>query len=198
MLLEKNNALLSTRKISFIGVMTALCVSTNYLMIGLVNIKLMDLFVFVSGCVMGVYAGVSVGVLTWLVYGTLNPLGFNLPTLFATCVGESFYGIAGGLFGKYLYVERSFYFSIIDKKVFWETSIKFGMAGFLLTFAYDMFTNLVTSFVFNIPLTPYIAMGIPFTVAHEISNFLFFFFGGNILVNAVMKIMLKEVRIDER
>ena len=195
---KNNNHLLPTRKISFIGVMTALCVSTNYLMIGLVNVKLMDLFVFVSGCVMGIPVGVSIGVLTWLVYGTLNPLGFNIPTLVATCVGESFYGIAGGLFRRYLRNEPHPYSSMLGEKGFWETNIKFGMAGFFLTFAYDMFTNLVTSFVFDIPLIPYIVMGIPFTAIHEVSNFLFFFFGGNILVNAVTKITLKEVSINER
>jgi len=193
---NKNN-LFSTRKIGFVGVMTALCVSTNYLMIGLVNVKLMDLFVFVSGCVMGIPAGISIGVLTWLVYGVLNPLGFNIPTLFATCVGESFYGIAGGLFRKHLLDEQYFYSSILSEKGFWVTNIKFGIVGFFSTFAYDMFTNIVTSFVFDIPFIPYIVMGIPFTVTHEVSNFLFFFFGGNILVNAITKITLKEVSINE-
>jgi len=196
MLIGKNN-LSSTRKISFIGMLTALCVSTNYLMIGLVNVKLMDLLVFVSGCVMGIPAGVSIGVLTWLVYGTLNPLGFNIPTLAATCIGESFYGIAGGLLRRHLHDELHLHSSILSEKSFWITNIKFGMTGFFSTFAYDMFTNLVTSFVFDIPLIPYIVMGIPFTATHEVSNFLFFFFGGNVLVNAVTKIMSKEVSINE-
>jgi len=181
----------SPRKISFIAVMTALSVSTNYLMIGLVNVKIMDLLVFVAGCVMGTSAGISVGVLTWLVYGTLNPYGFDLSTLIVTCIGESFYGFAGGLFGRHLYEEQTFSPSILTREVFWKANIKFGVAGFLLTFAYDMFTNVVTSFVFNIPLIPYIVSGIPFTALHEISNFLFFFFGGNVLANALIKKMFR-------
>jgi len=194
MIIEEKNRFLSTRKVSFIGIMTALCISTNYLMIGLVNVKLMDLLVFVSGYVGGISAGVSVGILTWLVYGTINPYGFNIPTLIATCVGESFYGITGGLLGKSLREDRSFRSLKLTKKGFWETSIKFGIAGFISTFMYDMFTNLITSLVFDIPLIPYIAMGIVFTTIHEVSNFLFFFFGGDVLVNAVMKIMVREVK----
>ena len=192
---DKNIRFLPTRKVSFIGVMTALCISTNYLMIGLVNVKLMDLLVFVSGYIMGASVGASVGVLTWLVYGTLNPFGFNIPTLIATCVGESFYGIIGGLLGKSQRKKSSFPPSMsLTEKSFWKTNIKFGIAGFISTFTYDMFTNLITSLVFDIPLILYIAMGIVFTTIHEISNFLFFFFGCNILVNAIMKIMLREVK----
>jgi uncharacterized membrane protein len=65
-----------------------------------VNVKFMDLIVFVSGVVFGPLMGASVGVLTWLVYGTLNPYGFSLPILLATCTGESIYGIIGGMLGS--------------------------------------------------------------------------------------------------
>ncbi|MEM3041812.1 MAG: hypothetical protein QXG97_07320, partial [Nitrososphaerota archaeon] len=179
---------MSTRLLSFIGVMTALCVGTNYLLIGLLNVKFMDLFVFVSGYLTGSLSGALVGILTWLVYGTLNPYGFNLPTLIATCIGESIYGIAGGLCAKF---GLSASFDRLTEKKFWENNLKMGIIGFILTFIYDLFTNIVTGVVFEVPLLLYIVAGIPFAVAHEVSNFFFFFLGGSILVNAIQKVALK-------
>jgi hypothetical protein len=59
--------------------MTAACLSTNYLLIGVTNVKFMDLIVFVSGIVFGPFVGASIGVLTWLVYRYPEPLRL-LPT----------------------------------------------------------------------------------------------------------------------
>jgi len=85
---------------SVIAVMTAACIVSNYLLIGVFNVKLMDLIVFSSGFLFGPSVGASVGILTWLVYGTLNPYGFSLPVLVATSLMESVYGIVGGIIGK--------------------------------------------------------------------------------------------------
>jgi len=184
-----------TRKISFIGVMTALCISSNYLMVGLTNIKFMDLFVFISGYTMGIFAGVSVGILTWLVYGTFNPYGFNLPTLIATCTGESLYGLLGGIYAKFgPSVSPTSFPSVratVAREDFWASNLKLGVIGFLLTFIYDLFTNVVTSQVFEIPLVPYLIAGTPFAVAHEVSNFLFFFFAGNALIGAIQTLTFR-------
>lgn len=179
---------ISTRELSFIGVMTALSISTNYLLMGLLNVKFMDLFVFVSGYLMGSLSGALVGILTWLVYGTLNPYGFNLPTLIATCIGESIYGLVGGLCTKFGLNVSS---RALTGRKFWENNLKMGIIGFLLTFIYDLFTNIVTGIVFEIPLLLYIIAGIPFAVAHEVSNFFFFFLGGSVLVNAIQKVAFK-------
>src|SRR5712691_7455618 len=54
---------------------TALAIATDYAMLPLANIKLMDSIVFVSALAFGLGVGVSVGTLTWLVYGSVNPLG---------------------------------------------------------------------------------------------------------------------------
>ena len=186
---------LYTRKISFIGVMTALCISSNYLMVGLVNIKIMDLLVFISGYVMGIFSGVSVGVLSWLVYGTINPYGFNLPTLIATCTGESVYGLVGGIYAKFGSngnpVSSPRMRATVTGEDFWVSNFKLGILGFFLTFIYDLFTNIVTGIVFEIPLLLYIMTGIPFAVVHEVSNFLFFFFAGNALIGAIQRLTFR-------
>jgi len=184
-----SNMNLSPEKISFIVIMTSLCVSTNYLLLIIPNVKLMDLFVFISGYIMGSFSGALVGVLTWLVYGTINPYGFNMPTLIATCIGESLYGIVGGLcerFGLRVGSERFH----IGSRSFWNVNLRLGIIGFLLTFIYDLFTNLVTAIVFEVPLFTCIVAGVPFTVTHEVSNFLLFFLAGSSLINAIRKIKL--------
>jgi len=173
------------KKISFIGIMTALCIVTNYMLIGVPNVKFMDLFVFVSGYTMGMLSGALVGVLTWLVYGTLNPYGFNLPTLAATCTGESIYGIMGGVLSGRLYLKTDrlrFY------KGFWEGNLILGVIGFLLTFIYDLFTNIVTALFFEIPLIACLVAGIPFALIHEASNFIIFFLLGNVMINTTQKL----------
>ena len=181
------NRKISTRKISFIGIMTSLCISTNYLLLWIPNVKFMDLFVFISGYTMGGVSGALVGVLSWLVYGTINPYGFNLPTLIATCIGESLYGIAGGLSEK-LGLRISFGQSHVKERKFWKESLGLGIIGFLLTFIYDLFTNIVTAIIFEIPLFVWIVAGIPFAIIHESSNFLLFFLVGGLLINTIRKI----------
>ncbi|RJS91232.1 hypothetical protein CW705_04175 [Candidatus Bathyarchaeota archaeon] len=179
----------SIKKLSFIVIMTSLCISTNYLMIGIPNVKFMDLFVFLSGYTMGSLSGALVGVLTWLVYGTINPYGFNLPTLIATCIGESLYGVFGGFSERLGLKASSESFNANDGR-FWREKLLFGIIGFLLTFIYDLFTNVVTAMVFGIPLLACIAAGIPFTLVHEVSNFLLFFLLGNLLANTIQKMLV--------
>jgi hypothetical protein len=127
-----------------IAVLTAACIASNYMLIGVVNVKFMDLIVFVAGFAFGPLTGASVGVLTWLIYGTLNPYGFSLPILVATSLGESLYGIVGGLLGGR---NRS----IIGEG--FSTNVKFAIIGFLLTFTYDIATNVVSAISVGIPLT---------------------------------------------
>ena len=174
---------LSTRELGFVGVMTALCVASNYLMLSIVNVKFMDLFVFVSGYVMGPFVGILVGIFTWLVYGTLNPYGFSLPILFATIAGESLYGLVGGLASQ-LQLQESRISSISNVR-FWVSNVKFGTLGFLLTFVYDLFTNAISGLLAGLPIIVAIIVGVPFALAHEVSNFLFFFFGASLTINAI-------------
>lgn len=180
---------LPTRDLSFVAVMTGLSVTTNYLLLSVPNVKFMDLFVFVSGFVAGPFVGVLVGAFTWLVYGTLNPYGFSLPILFATMVGESLYGLVGGLAGKFgLSVPNGVSVSSGD---FWISNLKFALLGFLITFVYDLFTNVISALVAELPILLTIIVGIPFALAHEVSNLFFFLFGASVTINAVRVFVVK-------
>jgi hypothetical protein len=143
----------------------------------------MDMIVFISGLAFGMTVGATVGVLTWLVYGTLNPYGFSLPILVATCLGEAMYGFIGGLLGKRGFLsEDSSKFSLLTE------GAKFAVIGFLLTFMYDLFTNVISGLVAGIPLFIALASGIPFALVHELSNIVFFFVGVSPLMKGINRI----------
>ena len=103
---------LAIRDISLITVLTALCVGGSYALIGLPNINVIDVVVFVTGFVFGAPIGVATGVLAWFVYGTINPFGFNIPVWLSTMIGETIFGIAGGILGRINYKTSGKNFSV--------------------------------------------------------------------------------------
>ncbi|MBS7638264.1 hypothetical protein KEJ49_05200 [Candidatus Bathyarchaeota archaeon] len=173
----------NARTVGLIAILTATCVATNYLMIGFVNVKFMDLIVFCSGFRFGSLIGGLVGFLTWLVYGTINPYGFSFPILLATSIGESMYGIVGGLLGGLKLPEGG-----VGR--LWFMDARFAFIGFILTFIYDLFTNIVTGLVVGMPLTVVLLAGIPFALLHELSNTVFFFVGASPLLVALRRLTL--------
>jgi len=165
-------------EIALVAVLSATAIATNYLMIGTLNVKLMDLIVFTAGYLMGSVMGAITGGMVWLVYGTLNPFGFSLPVFISTVIGEALYGIAGGFFkgkGSGSGFEP------------WA-----AVAGFLLTFVYDLITSIVSGVTAGVPITLALITGVPFMLAHTVSNTVFFGFGFKPLVNSINKVMRKD------
>ncbi len=95
-----SKTLTPSMRTSLIAALVALSVSSNYALIWIPNVKLMDLLVFVAGFISGPFDGAIVGALSWIVYGFLNPRGWILTILVATTVAEAVYGIAGGFLRK--------------------------------------------------------------------------------------------------
>jgi len=172
------NELTPAKKASTLAVMAAAAIATNYLLIGVINVKFMDLIVFTGGYMYGSGFGATLGVLIWLVYGTLNPFGLNLVTLVATITGEILYGVAGGFLRGDLRVEPG-----------WGPDLRLGVAGFLLTFVYDVFTNMVSAYVAGIPVSVALISGVPFALMHELSNAVFFAVGLPPLLRAIGRTM---------
>jgi len=157
-------------KVVLVGLISALCVVTNYALLPLSNIKLMDTIIFVVGFLFGPSLGISVCVIVWLIYGTLNPYGFAFLTLVSVMLGETIYALAG-----YLVSRRPNAF--LGSTWLSIQNIGFGVVGMVSTLLYDIFTNAVTGWLFygsiiiglltmNFPL--------PLGIIHEVSNFLFF------------------------
>lgn len=168
-----------SRKIATLAILASTALSTNYLLIGFSNVKLMDLIVFVSGFLFGPSFGVSLGLLIWLVYGVLNPYGFSLPILAACMIGEVLYGLSGSL------MARTSEFSYRG----WSMDLRMGIVGFFITFIYDLFTNLVSALTVGIPIQVALISGIPFALIHEVSNAIFFAIGVPSLVSGVKRFL---------
>src|SRR5437867_11726375 len=85
-------------KVALIAVFTALSLGTNYAMIDLWNIKLMDALIFIAAFLFGIRVGLGSAISTWIVYGFSNPSGQADPMLLVFLItGECFYAIAGTL-----------------------------------------------------------------------------------------------------
>ena len=162
-------------KLMIIAVFTALALATNYALIGVQNVKLMDTLVFVAAFFFGLRLGIGVACSIWLVYGFVNPNGVDdLLTLSFLIVGECFYALAG--FG----LRRSLVVGEIERgtKEFQRLSLVFGLVGLVATFAYDALTNF-GSWIFRTGsfYQDFVVgniVGAPFSVAHEASNVIFF------------------------
>ena len=150
-------------KIAITATLVALSIATNYALIGVQNIKPMDFIVFVGGFCFGSIIGASIGVLSWLIYGALNPYGFVPQVWLATMLAESIYGIVGGLLGKNL-GSTNFHEQHLKLSVFFATM------GFLPTLLYDLITNVAYASSFNVPIMAAIFAGAPLTVLHEVAN----------------------------
>jgi hypothetical protein len=165
--------------------------ATNYLLIHIPNVKIMDLLVFTSGFCFGGRVGVSVGVLTWVVYGTLNPYGFDPLIWIATMTSESVYGLFGGALRNRLLVQKA---SL-------PASLALGGVGFLTTFLYDLATNIAGGIGLSLlyfgkiswlVISSYLIAGIPFALIHEISNTLLFSVGAAPLARYVTRLMARS------
>lgn len=172
---------MNTIKISVVATLVALCIATNYALIGVHQIKAMDFIVFIGGFCFGPFAGALIGILTWAVYGTINPYGFIPRVWLATMFSEPIYGVVGGLLGT------SLASSDLDNQRL-RLSILLGTTGFVLTVIYDLVTNIVFASVFNQSIIVAIAWGAPSAVLHELSNATIFAVGSFPMIKAIRKI----------
>ena len=168
----------STVKIALLVVMAAVAIASNYLLIGVVNVKFMDLIVFACGYVLGTSFGGLLGVLIWLVYGSLNPYGFELFMLATTMTMEGLIRVSGGVIRGILVIGENR-----------KPDLRLSVIGFSLTFIYDMVTNIVSALTVGIPIPVAMVTGIPFMLIHELSNAVFFGFGGPPLINSMKKVL---------
>jgi uncharacterized membrane protein len=154
---------MNTLRVSIIATLVALCVATNYALVGVFNVKIMDFIVFIGGFCFGAYAGALIGILSWAVYGVINPYGFVPQVWIATMFSETIYGLLGGLLGKNLALTN-----FNDER--FKLSIFFGTVGFILTLIYDLITNVAFALALGIPIIVAIVSGAPATILHEVSN----------------------------
>ena len=160
--------LVGSRRVAAVSMFTALAVATDYAMLPLANVKLMDSIVFVCALTFGAEAGASVAGLTWLVYGTVNPLGADSASfLILLILSEMVYVLFGCLARRMLNPHQR----VPTRSLLW------GSFGLIATFLYDVNT-IVTPYLVIGQSAPVILLEMPFAapfmLTHELSNFLFF------------------------
>jgi hypothetical protein len=179
-------ALGGSRKVAAVSAFTALAVCTDYAMFPLANVKLMDSIVFISALTFGVGVGASVAALTWLVYGTVNPLGPDSgPFLLLLIASEMVYVAFGYLARRMLSPGEN----VPARSLLWGS---FGLIG---AFLYDMNTILTPNLIIGQSLKVSLAEmlpAIPFMFAHEISDFVFFATVAPLLYIAVRRVALRQ------
>src|SRR2546428_6453512 len=83
-------------KVMITAVFTALALATNYALIGIPYVKVMDTLVFVAALFFGFRLGIGVAASVWLIYGFVNPNGVDTFLMLSfLMVGECFYALAG-------------------------------------------------------------------------------------------------------
>jgi hypothetical protein len=158
---------MKTRDIALVAAFTALAVASDFALVDIPNVKLVDPIVFSVAFVFGLEMGVYVGVLSELVWGTLSPYGFGgyiIPFLVA---GEVIYALAGWAAARVWAGEGP---RVSARNLY------FGAVLALCAFLWDLETNAGTAVLsFWPPLTVQKllateAVGIPFMVSHEVSD----------------------------
>lgn len=150
---------------------TALSVGSDFALSYVPNIpdaKLVDPIVFAVAFAYGFRAGAYVGVLSEIIWGAVNPLGFGGYIIPFLAAGEAVYAAAGWAASKA-----------------WRSgsgapsrNVYFGSLLALCAFLWDLETNAGTALVAFWPGVTWAKVlltegaGIPFMVSHELSDFL--------------------------
>jgi len=142
-------------KLTTIVLMTALAISSGYLLSFLPNVELVLPIIFISGFITGISGGAITGFLTFIIYGYFNPYGPSpIYLLLSQCIGGGISGVFGGIYKR------------LRDNIF-----LCGLFGFFLTFIYDLITTITGFFLFPTKQTffAYIISGIIFYIIHLLS-----------------------------
>jgi len=185
---------MNSKKIAIITILAALSIATNYAMLPFFNIKFMDFIVFVSGFCFGPLVGGFIGITSWAIYGSLNPLGFSLPVWISTMFTEAIFGIAGGLSARFIKLPKH---SSLNKNKM-GTYVLFGAISMVLTLIYDFITNIAYAYAYGINIIVALIVGfVPFGIVHLLSNMILFSVGCVPTINTIAKINGGEKKIHE-
>lgn len=157
-----------SKRVSVISILTATCIGSSYALSALPNVNLMDVLVFVSGYCFGFAIGSTIAVLSWLVYGTINPFGFGGIHIPVVAISEIVYALFGALARRYHILAN-------PNPPSHYLSVSAAVLGFVSTFIYDLFTNIAWAHIWYAgSIATAIVVGIPFAIVHEVSNFAIF------------------------
>jgi len=148
----------SSRKVAIVANMTALALLGNYALVGIPNVELGSVVIFITALVFGGPMGIWTALLTSIIFSSINPWGPFIPQIwFTQMIGWLYIAMVGGLLG--------------GKKPdsYQKRTVMFVVGAFLAT-VFDLVTNIGYSLVYNVPYALAIVLGLPFMIVHVISN----------------------------
>jgi uncharacterized membrane protein len=170
----------SAIKIAKMGILIALAVGLNFVLLAIPNVELISFVVFSSGYLLGTIEGGIVGLLAMFIYSVFNPMGMStLPVLVAQIVSMTLIGISGGLVGRIKWFTQG-------KMV---NFLLIGAIGFFLTLIYDFLTNLAWAYTSG-QILPVLIGGTFLSLVHTISNAVIF----AVLAPVIYKVKRLEVK----
>jgi uncharacterized membrane protein len=154
------------RSAALVAILAATALTGNYALIGLPNVELSSVMVFLSGYLFGIPVGASVGLFAMTIFEFLNPWGPFIPPIGLAVIGCTMLsGILGGAVGS----RRRF-----SKHTGAQWYAGVALLGALFSLFFDLVTNYAYSATFGVPYLVALVMGLPFSAIHVISNLLLF------------------------
>lgn len=176
-------------KIINTALLISLALASDYALIWIPNVKLMDGIVMLTSYAFGLYYGLLSAVSIWIIYGVINPYGFNFLTLLIVISGEIIYAVFGALLRKIFPISKST--KIVDGKL----SI-ISLFALVSTLIYDLYTNALVGIIwYNSIIMGILTMNFPypFGIIHEISNLMII----PIIISAGVFLMKKNGVLNE-
>jgi uncharacterized membrane protein len=164
------------KEISYITIFTALALGLGYTFAYIPNFELVSPTVFLSGALFGIHTGTFVGILTYFIFGLLNPLGMSpLPLLLTQVLVGTLIGLTGGLCHK--------------KR--WNKAHIILPLGILITLLSDILTTSAGFILFPTKksFTAYFIMGLPFVIWHVFTQCIIY---GFVLTPTIQKIQKRR------
>lgn len=151
------------KKTAYGAVIIALAIALGYALALIPNVELVTLTLAVGGYILGASWGVLIGAIGFGLYSILSPYGVAPPPLlFAQIIGGAVIGLGGSLLRMWALSD--------DKAV--RTALYAALVGILVTFIYDLLTNLGSYVVIasKATLGPFLIGGLSFSVLHIVVN----------------------------
>ncbi len=155
--------------VALIAILAALTIGGNYALSAIPNVELSSVMVFLSGFLFGPLIGILVGLIAMTIYQLMNPWGAFIPPIGLAVIGcTMFIGFVGGILG------RNFQLSATKEEIPLRWHLWPALFGVMITFFYDMVTNLAYCITFGVPFVIAFITGSPFMVLHTVTNCILF------------------------
>jgi len=155
------------RRIAAAGLFAALALVINFPLLGIPNVELFSLCLFVAGVFLGYWGGFVVPLVAGSIFVIFNPNGppSLITVAVAQIIGMILFGLTGAVLSKSLLKNKNRMIGITFC----------AAVGVVLTFIYDLLTNAAFGLTIG-PFWPTVVSGIAFSLMHMVSNGLIFGF----------------------